>query len=214
MKLFKDYARVLPPNHRAAIEEACVVIVDMMLDDLNMLDSPDASIPSSYIAGFLPPKYMHRYTPVLLRRFFICVVTVAWKLAQPEPIPLSRVAEELAAYAIIQEAESVLEMKGEKADFGAFEDVLFEDMDFEFLFDPAYDGIEDPAFAPEFGIANLALDDWFKQFGARPSSYPAVHPYAEDDEETASHGDEDADTEDDDTEDDEFEDEDIEGDDR
>ncbi len=59
------------------------------------------------------------------------MITVAWKLAQPEHRVLSSLAEELAAWVMIQEAKRHLEdetdEEGEDA-FDAFIDAYFEDI--------------------------------------------------------------------------------------
>ena len=70
------------------------------------------------------------------------VVTVVWKLAQRVPLRLSCVAEELAAHMLLQEAEAIAEEQNQIVDYSNFRDTLFEDLDFEFLYDETYDGIE------------------------------------------------------------------------
>ncbi len=69
--------------------------------------------------------------------------TVAWKLAQPQWHPLACIAEELALNALVRRAEALLEEQGTKADFGWFQDSAFDDLDFEIVFDPAWDGYAD-----------------------------------------------------------------------
>jgi hypothetical protein len=41
--------------------------------------------------------------------------------------------------------------------------LAFEDWDFEMLFDPAYDGVEDSV-DPRNEVVNLHFDEWFKPF--------------------------------------------------
>ena len=58
----------------------------------------------------------------------------------------------------------------------------FEDLDFEFLYDDAYDGIEKADVTAEMGIVYLAFGDWFKRFGSPANSnYTDVHPFARED---------------------------------
>lgn len=79
-----------------------------------------------------------------------------------------------------------LEEQGIEAEFASFEDRFFENLDFECLFDDAYDGIKDSERGEQMGIVNLRFDDWFKLFGPPDSSgYPEVHPFAQDDERTS-----------------------------
>jgi hypothetical protein len=187
MELGVAYAEVLPTSHRRALAEAAAFLMDLMLDDLASPAS-EWSAETSYIASLLPPRYLPRYTLGFARKFFVCVSTVVWKLGQHQPIGLSCVAEELAAHVLIGEAEALLEDEyGEKADFGTFEDVLFEDLDFELLYSNAHDGIEESELGGQMGVVNLVFPDWFKGFRSPgDANFTDVHLYvhgeAEDDE--------------------------------
>ncbi len=66
-----------------------------------------------------------------------------------------------------------MDLDGIEADFGAFEDAIYQDMDFEYLYEPEADGIEDSELGAELGIGNLRFSDWFKPF--INASMP-VHP--------------------------------------
>ena len=83
-------------------------------------------------------------------------------------------AEELAAWAIINQAKALTE---EDEDGEAIEKVLekFIDVYFEFLFDNAYDGIDESEAVQELGMSSLAFNDWFKPFSDEPSRI--AHPY-------------------------------------
>ena len=134
----------------------------------------------SSLGSHLPRRHVFRYTPLFAKRFFTCFLTVAWKVAQRRPPSqlLSCVAEELALYALIKEAEAHMEIQELAYDFGDFEDVAFQDLDFEWLYDPKFDGIEDSALANELAMANLRFEDWFKPFD---NASTFIHPYAWDD---------------------------------
>ena len=131
------------------------------------------------LGGHLPSRYLHRYTPLFYKQFAVCIITVAWKLAQPKHISLSSVAEELAAWAIINQAKVLTEERedGEAIEkvLEKFIDVYFEDLDFGFLFDNAYDGIDESEATQELGMSSLAFNDWFKPFSDEPSLI--AHPY-------------------------------------
>jgi hypothetical protein len=169
---------ILPENHRRALLTAMDVLTDFFFGDIESLASaiPDR-FENTYMAGFLPDRYVHRYTPLFARQFLMCMATVAWKLRSPGEHLLACVAEELALHALIEEAKRLLDEDGVPADFESFEDVAFEDLDFEMLFDPQWDGIEDYGNeqAPEMRFANLRFDEWFLPF--RPDN--PVHPYVE-----------------------------------
>ena len=126
--------------------------------------------------------------PLFYKQFAVCLITVAWKLAQPEHLPLSSLAEELAAHAIIREAMARLEMEEEeegaeekgvqeekREPCDAFIDAYFEDTDFEILFEDRYDGIDETEIAKVLGMSSLAIGDWFLPFSEAPSR--VAHPY-------------------------------------
>jgi hypothetical protein len=123
-------------------------------------DSPDWSVDNWLIGTLLPARYRLRYAGPFARKFFVCLLTVVWKLGQREPIRPSCVAEELAAHVLIREAEALLEVNGVHPDFAGFRDIFFEDLDFEDLYDEAYDGIEVSEVAAEMGITHLAFAEW------------------------------------------------------
>lgn len=67
--------------------------------------------------------------------------------------------------AILEQAEVQAELEGKTFTSRDLVDHIFEDMDVEFLFQPAFDGIEDDEdLVRHLGIANLRLGDWFKPF--------------------------------------------------
>lgn len=59
-------------------------------------------------------------------------------------------------------------------------DSIFEDTDFEFLYDDSYDGIEKTELAQIMSISSLAFKDWFSPFSNEPSRTP--HPYVLEDD--------------------------------
>lgn len=179
MQLALAYQDALPSSHRKALYAAAELLSDSIVDDLVAFREGSWDANDSYLAGMLPPRYLPRYTPGFIRRFHYCLLTVIWKLGQRERVPFSCVAEELAAHLLIEAASAALEEAGEEVNFGAFEDELFEDLDFEFLYDDAYVGIEETAFAEMAGVANLAFADWFTRFGPPDNdTYPEPHPLA------------------------------------
>jgi len=104
-------------------------------------------------------------------------MTVAYKFAQAPWQPLAYVAEELAACAFIEDARTQLDIEGHPDSDDAFaelEDNIFEDMNFELLFEGENEGIEETAVAQDMGMAQLAFPDWFKPF----RDDAVVHPFA------------------------------------
>lgn len=166
---------------RVGLAEASSFLIDQWLDDLENLTVDLAGrydFAALAMADSLPARYLPRYTPHLARRFLTCLITVAWKLAHPDPPPLACVAEELACRAILLEAERRVAALALDVDIDALYDVLFEDTDFENLFIPARDGIDEGEVGQILGMGPLALEAWFRPFG-RGSRGP-VHPYCTD----------------------------------
>jgi hypothetical protein len=178
MTVGQAYVDHLTERERKALQHACDVLIDSIFDEVGTVSSPEDVI-NTTIGGYLPERYTYKYTPLFLRQFAVCIITVAWKMAQPEHKPLSSVAEELAAWAIVKEAESLLEQdeEGEAPDdaFGEFIDLYFEDLDFHFLFEDKYDGIDETPVGERLGMSSLAFDDWFKPFSEEPDR--VAHPY-------------------------------------
>jgi len=165
----------LPKDHEQALRFATDLLVDDFFVDIRLLldDQADAPFAGMSMADYLPPKYLSRYTPQFAKRFLTCLLTVAWKLWAPGIHHLACVGEELALAAIIDRARYVLEDEGIEPDFSGLAECAFEDKDFEWLFEPELDGIEDTSMGRMLAIANLHFDEWFKPF--RETN--PVHPY-------------------------------------
>ena len=162
MPLGQAYAGALPASHRRMLRDAAEELIDTTLHDLCASDAPDWSADNWLIGTLLPARYKLRSTGDFARKFFVCLITVIWKLGQREAVHPSCVAEELAAHILIRAA-------------------FFEDLDGEYLYDDASDGIETLEIAEGMGITNLAFGEWFERFGPpETSSYTEVHPYAQD----------------------------------
>lgn len=217
MTVGQAYSDVLTQREQRALQIACDMLIDEVFEDLKNIENTE-DIVDTVLGDCLPPRYLYKYTPLFLKQFVVCIITVAWKLAQPEHKPLSSIAEELAAWAIVEKAQGVIEMEedtgiemdseikeaeveavagidgevemededtetdedmereGVDEPFEAFIATYFEDTDFEFLFDDAYDGIDKaPMVAEMMGMTSLSFDDWFKPFSNEPERI--AHPY-------------------------------------
>ena len=175
------WSNTLPLTHRRALKTACDILVEEFMEEYSEIEEGDLPFAESSLGFFLPRKHRLRYEPLFAKRFFTCILVVAWKLAQahpPEPL-LACTAEELALRALITQAVSVLELQELDHDFGPFEDVAFEDLDHEILYAPELDGVETGKSAKALGYAFLEFDSWFRPFKSATS---AVHPYVVDDD--------------------------------
>jgi hypothetical protein len=87
------------------------------------------------------------------------------------------VAEELALFALILQAQVFLDLRelaNDEQAWSDFRDLVFEDEDFLFLFNPELDGIEETEWAREHAVFGLKFNEWFQPFD--PGSHGAPHP--------------------------------------
>ncbi|HEY7031029.1 MAG TPA: recombinase family protein [Thermomicrobiales bacterium] len=163
---------------REAIRRASIFVIDCLFLDLESVGQEGWDVATSFFGACLPRRYRRRYTPDFLRRFFVCVVVAARNLAQAEPAPVACLAEALAVRAIVDTARVRLEREGRTLDGAAVEEEVLEDRDFEYLFDPAQDGVEDSFFGRFVGMEPLGIAHWFVPYG--DGTRGDVHPYAAD----------------------------------
>jgi len=174
------YQHLLTRRELRALAAGCDLLIDQMLDDLaNVLYGGQEDIADTTLALHLPHRYLPRYSPLFLKQFSVCIITVAWKLAQPEHHPLSSVAEELAAWAIINQSRVPIELDDDteaaEQAFDRFIKGYFEDTDFLFLFEDEFDGIDADMAGQLVGMSSLAFEDWFRPISSEPSRI--AHPY-------------------------------------
>ena len=121
---------------------------------------------------------MPRYNAIFAKRFLTALLIVEWKLFAPGEHKLACLAEELALHALIECADSLRKERGLKVDFTSLEEVAFEDRDFEILFNPAEDGLDETEVGARLGMTGMKFQEWFKPF-SEDAAY-RVHPFAED----------------------------------
>lgn len=180
MSIGQAYSEVLSEQEQKALGIACDILINEAFNDLPLIEKPQDT-ENTHVGMYLPTRYLYKYTPLFFKKFAVCLITVAWKLAQKEPMPLASVAEELAAWVIVQEAKRLLDDEFEEAteedNLEEFVDTLYEDLDFQFLYSDAHDGIEETHVGQQMGIFSLAFDGWFKPFSDEADYI--VHPYTD-----------------------------------
>lgn len=132
----------------------------------------------------LPPRYALQYNSRFARRFLVTTVALTTRFTEGSFVQLSCVAEELSLRLLLASAEVTLETFGLLSDGVAaalecFTDLVYEDMDHEWLYDDSTDGIEETDVGAHLGVAPMDLASWFKPFN--DGRY--VHPYAADEPE-------------------------------
>jgi hypothetical protein len=157
------------------------ILIDDLFQDLETLgDSPNAAQCDGGLMQLdsLPKQFAHLYTPLFTRQLLVTAVSLTERMSGPGFAQLSCVAEELLLRLWLETTEVTLDLyvlltPGTAEALGALRENVYEDLDHEWLYDPAMDGIDqDPA--AHLGIAPMSVKDWFTPFnGSR-----TVHPYA------------------------------------
>ena len=126
---------------------------------------------------FLPSRYADLYDVALMRRLHVCLIVVAGRFQDRWEPPRCR-GEELVLRAVIDHAETCLdEQTNEPSEgLGDLREVLFEDLDHEYRFNPAFDGIDGPDTyeGSQLGIASLHPSAWFEPFRADAPVHPLL----------------------------------------
>jgi hypothetical protein len=170
------YTDVLPASHREALRDAAVTYLDECFAAIAQ-GEPGQSYADTPIGNYLPARYEQYYDGRFARDWTTTVAVVGWKLAQPCDVTLACVAEELALFELIRQAQVHLDLREAENDEQAwsdFRDLVFEDEDFLFLFNPELDGLEETEWARQHAIVGLKFSEWFLPFD--PASHGAPHP--------------------------------------
>lgn len=160
---------------RRALRDASVIAVDAVFTDLETLEQARPVTAAGLelnALGLLPDRYVDRYDVLFARRFVLIIAEVSMRFVTGYTQPNS-VAEELALSVVLCFIEAVIDTDqvqisdGWRADL---EQVLFEDLDFEFLY-----GSDDVlrAAVTELGAVNLDFDAWFTPF-RQPYAAPYI----------------------------------------
>lgn len=166
-----------------ALVYAIDLLVDELFGDLAGLEEDGPSLEESdgpfMILEDLPPQFALQYTVLFVRRLIVTAVALTGRFTQPHFGRLSCVAEELLMRLLLTHAEVAADTYGLLTDelrtaWEVFADEVYDDMDHEWLYDPAADDIDqDPGLA-HLGIAPMGVKDWFTPFDEEGH----VHPYA------------------------------------
>jgi len=166
------------------------LLVDELFGDLAGLEEDGPTLAESdgafMVLEDLPPQFALQYTVLFVRRLIVTAVTLTGRLTQPHFGRLNCAAEEVLLRLLLTDAEVTADTYGLLTDelrtaWGVFANGVYDDMDHEWLYDPAADGIDKDPALDHLGIAPMGVKDWFTPF----SEDRDVHPYAanEDDDE-------------------------------
>ena len=156
------------------LHDAVDLVDDQLMQELaDAIANEDGRARFAVFSGLhLPSQYEPRYDARMLRRLHVCFVQVVGRL-EAGWRPCQCRGEELVLRAIIDMArEEGLSEDSAKT----LLDLLFDDLDHEYLFNMAFDGIADPddPQISQLGVHSLHPDEWFKPW----FDNPGVHPLA------------------------------------
>ncbi|MEV6754806.1 hypothetical protein [Streptomyces sp. NPDC051214] len=167
------------------------VLLDELFQDAHALDREATNVAECdgpmWLLDELPPRYALQYDARFARRFLVTAIALTTRLTEGSFRQLSCVAEELALRLLLREAEVTLDTfglldEGVASALECFAELVYEDMDHEWLYDDAMDGIDESEAGEALGITPLAITNWFTPFNK--DRY--VHPYAADEPETGT----------------------------
>ena len=153
------------PAERDVLRTTLRAIVDLLFDLYAALPAQGGP-PAGFVhEGLLvfPPVYVARYDRPFVRRAIVAAASLGQKMAAPGWFDLGSRMEEMLFATI---AETVQNADLDVGDvFDDLEESVFQDLDYEMLFNAQFDGIEnDAAATAHYGIANLRFDEWFAPF--------------------------------------------------
>ncbi|HET9015888.1 MAG TPA: hypothetical protein VFN57_09840 [Thermomicrobiaceae bacterium] len=166
---------VLPPDHRAALETSCTVLVDDFLDDAGAIAAAPHAWDQTYLSSYLPRRLHEAYTPVFTREFLVTTVVVGWKLADGNWRGVACLGEMLALNALVESAAIRLESEGIEPDFAPFMRRALTGAEHAELFADAPGGVDESELGRRLEQAGLPVERWFTPFTDVPE--PALHPY-------------------------------------
>jgi hypothetical protein len=165
--------------------QAAVVLVDQLFADVRELETADEAVGRStleitdtLVLSYLPSRYSDQYDVGFARDFLVAFVDLTRRLTCGWEPPAC-VAQELGLRILLNHVELIAESAGVDLDDdwrGHLEGLLFEDLDHEFLYDPAFDGIENDPHRQPPGMAPLGFEDWFRPFNDERSLPPFALP--------------------------------------
>ncbi len=176
-----DFEKLTKPQKKALYTSMCY-LYETYIDDLAALSHDRVNFEDTSIADALPPRFAPCYNFLFAKKFFACFVTATERIRNSEHPRC--VAEEMAVKQIIEYSITMTEAQCSKSrkvvnsiikGLRGFEEAIFEDEDFLFLWNGAFDGIE---YIKELGMANLECSKWFKAFRKKQP----VNPFVEDDD--------------------------------
>lgn len=148
------------------MSDAVDMVEELLLDELGerrYTEGPATG--GAFSDRFLPDRHAGLYDFTMIRRLHVCLVVVAGRL-QDGWRPQACRAEELVTAAVVEQAQLLFEESTVKESdaLGYLYELLFEDLDHQYMFAPAFDGIDDPDTyeGANMRTGSLHPKDWFE----------------------------------------------------
>ncbi|HZM81713.1 MAG TPA: hypothetical protein VFC19_38830 [Candidatus Limnocylindrales bacterium] len=172
----------LTPRTADAIYTALCVLADEAYDDVEEHQDAPVDPSDDWMVFDRLPRITWRMEAAWRRQFARAADDLSYDLERGKwPLPTCT-AEEMCLHLAIEDAGALTEshrhqMLPEHDDDYAWDlcsELFFQDHDVLMLFDPRFDGIEDPEneINQRLGIANLRSADWFQPFNNREARDP------------------------------------------
>lgn len=169
--------RALTPRNAFLLWDALSVIADEMYDEIDEVGS--ATLQDSDVKPWLTslPQITWRRDAAWRRKVAHAADDLRRDLETGHFEGPRCTADEVVLYLAVEfvneddaRDQDVLDKLPESAydeDWDRFVQLAFQDLDFRLLYNPRFDGIEDPDFELNRyqGMANLSPEDWFEPFG-------------------------------------------------
>src|SRR3984885_12318639 len=183
----------LGPQERAAAQrrasalagcliQASVMVVDQLIEDVTELrqhkGTAEERMGKTWVFSDLPARFAANYTALFAQEFLVAFVDVTSRLTRGWE-PLACVAQELGLRILLDHVEVVAEAADAALPDGwrgHLEDLLFDDLDHELLYDPAHDGIEENPAPHSPVLAPMRFTDWFRPFNDERTLPPYALP--------------------------------------
>ena len=147
-------------------------VTDGLFADISTLRSAHengdtAEIDDLQVISLLPRRFAARYDALFAQKFLVALTDMTTRITAGWT-ELACVAQELAVRVWLDHVEFAADAAGIELEHGwrgQVEEYLFEDVDHEYLYNPAMDGFEaDEDFVGPPGIAPMRFEDWFVPF--------------------------------------------------
>jgi hypothetical protein len=149
------------PAEREMLRSALQSLIDLLFDLYAALPEsgpPPADFRHDGLMVF-PPAYVGRYDRPFVRRAIVAAASLGQKLAGAGWFDLASTMEEILFGTIMENTDIEI---GDV--FDDLEESVFQDLDYELLFSPQFDGIENDEMNERYAFANLRFEEWFDPF--------------------------------------------------